>query len=47
MSSINTNVAAMTALKSLQHTSADVLKTQSKISTGLRVNSSADNAAYW
>ncbi len=47
MSSINTNIAAMTALQSLNHTSADVLKTQNRISTGLRVNSSADNAAYW
>jgi flagellin len=47
MNSINTNVAAMTALQSLQQTSKDMLTTQSRISTGLRVASASDNAAYW
>lgn len=47
MSSINTNLAAMTALKSLTNTNNQLLKTQSAISTGLRVASAEDNAAYW
>jgi flagellin len=47
MSSINTNMAAMTALQSLQQTSKDMLTTQNRISTGLKVSSAADNAAYW
>jgi len=47
MSSINTNMAAMTALQSLQQTSKEMLTTQNRISTGLKVGSAADNAAYW
>jgi len=47
MSSINTNTAAMTALKSLQATNAALQNTQERISTGLRVNDASDNAAYW
>jgi len=47
MSSINTNYAAMTALQNLQMTSKDMLQTQSRISTGFKVASAADNAAYW
>lgn len=47
MNSINTNIAAMTALQSLQQTSKDMLTTQNRISTGLRVASASDNAAYW
>jgi flagellin len=47
MNSINTNVSAMTALQSLQQTSKDMLTTQNRISTGLRVASASDNAAYW
>ncbi len=47
MSSINTNRAAMTALASLSMTSAKLESTQQRISTGLRVNSATDNAAYW
>ncbi|HVX37843.1 MAG TPA: flagellin [Hyphomicrobium sp.] len=47
MNSINTNIAAMTALQSLQQTSKDMLTTQSHISTGLRVATASDNAAYW
>ena len=37
MSSINTNLSAMTALQSLQQTSKDLLTTQNRISTGLKV----------
>ena len=47
MSSIMTNSAAMTALKSLQATNAALEITQSRISTGLKVGQAADNAAYW
>jgi flagellin len=47
MASINTNVAAMTALKSLNMTNANLEKTQSRISTGLKVGNAEDNAAYW
>lgn len=47
MSSINTNYAAMSALQNLQMTSKDMLMTQNRISTGLKVSSASDNAAYW
>lgn len=47
MSSINTNHAAMTALQSLNMTNKRLETTQSAISTGFRINSAKDNAAYW
>lgn len=47
MSSINTNIAAMTALQTLSQTNKDLLVTQNRISTGLRVKDASDNAAYW
>ena len=47
MSSINTNVAAMTALQTLTQTNKNLLVTQGHISTGLRVAEASDNAAYW
>ena len=47
MTSINTNIAAMTALQSLNQTNKETLMVQNRISTGLRVASAADNAAYW
>src|SRR5262245_21573959 len=47
MSSINTNVAAMTALQSLTATNKALTETQNRISTGLRVADASDNAAYW
>jgi len=47
MSSINTNLAAMTALQALNSTNMDMLKTQNRVATGLRVSSASDNAAYW
>ena len=46
-SSINTNIAAMTALQSLNATNKDLLTTQNRVSTGFRVNDASDNAAYW
>jgi flagellin len=47
MASINTNIAAMTALRSLTSTNQALTQTQDRISTGLRVGTAADNAAYW
>ena len=47
MSSIMTNTAAMTALKTLQATNSALEMTQSRISTGLKVGDASDNAAYW
>ena len=47
MSSINTNVAAMTALQTLTQTNKQLTQTQSRISTGYRVADASDNAAYW
>ena len=47
MASIMTNVSAMTALQSLTATNKNLDMTQSRISTGFRVGSAEDNAAYW
>jgi len=47
MSSINTNLSAMTALQALKSTQSAMNKTQNQISTGLRVGSAADNASYF
>ena len=47
MDSIKTNFSAMTALQSLQATNRDLLQTQQRISTGYRVATAEDNAAYW
>ena len=47
MSSINTNVAAMTALQSLTQTQKSLTDTQNRISTGMRVAEASDHAAYW
>lgn len=47
MNSINTNFAALTALESLNQTNKSMLETQKRISTGFRVASAEDNAAYW
>lgn len=47
MSSIMTNSAAMTALKSLQATNKNLEMTQARISTGFKVAEAKDNAAYW
>ena len=47
MLSIKTNSSAMVALQNLSNTQREMEKTQSRISTGLRVGSASDNAAYW
>jgi flagellin len=45
--SIMTNISAMTALQSLNLTNKNLSKVQAHISTGYRVASAEDNAAYW
>jgi len=47
MTSVNTNVAAITALRTLQQTNNQLDQTQSRISTGLKIGEAKDNAAYW
>ena len=47
MTSLLTNNAAMTALQTLTQTNKSLEQTQSRISTGMRVSSAQDNAAYW
>jgi len=47
MSSLLTNASAITALQNLSNTQRALQTTQNQISTGLRVSSAADNAAYW
>jgi flagellin len=47
MSSINTNLSAMTALQSLKSTQTAMNKNQNQISTGLRVSEASHNASYW
>lgn len=47
MNSINTNVGAMVALQSLNAISADLLTTQNRISTGLKVASAKDDGATY
>ncbi len=47
MTSILTNVAAMAALQTLRTLGTDMENTQKRVSTGLRVGTASDNAAYW
>jgi len=47
MSSINTNISAMTALQALNQTNKETLMVQNRVATGLRVGNASDNAAYW
>jgi len=47
MTSVNTNVAAITALRTLQSTNQQLDATQSRISTGYKIGEAKDNAAYW
>ncbi len=47
MSSILTNTNAMAALSTLRSISSGMEDTQARISSGLRVGSASDNAAYW
>ena len=47
MSSILTNMSAMSAVASLAATQKSLAQTENEISTGLKVSSASDNAAYW
>ena len=47
MTSILTNTAAMAALQTLRSIDKSMENTQARISSGYRVGSAADNAAYW
>jgi flagellin len=47
MSSVLTNVSALTALQSLSMTQKSLQTTQNEISTGLKISSASDNASYW
>jgi flagellin len=47
MTSILTNTNAMAALSTLRSISSSMEDTQNRISSGLRVGSASDNAAYW
>lgn len=47
VNSINTNVGAMQALQSLNAISAELIATQNRVSTGLRVASAKDDGATW
>jgi Flagellin and related hook-associated proteins len=47
MTSIMTNAAAMAALQTLRDINTKMETTQQRISSGYRVETAADNAAYW
>ncbi|WP_294642819.1 flagellin [uncultured Aureimonas sp.] len=47
MTSVNFNAAATSALRTLQHSNAQLDATQSRIATGLKIGQAKDNAAYW
>jgi len=47
MTSIMTNASAMAALQTLRSINSDMESTQGRISSGYRVQSAADNSAYW
>lgn len=47
MTSLLTNVSAMAALSTMRSISAGMETTQNRISSGMKVSSAADNAAYW
>ena len=47
MASILTNASSMAALQTLRSIGNNMETTQGRISTGLKVGSASDNAAYW
>lgn len=47
MTSINTNNSAMFALQTLRSINKELDATNNRISTGLKINSASDGAAYW
>ncbi|WP_416350458.1 flagellin [Rhizobium sp. AN69] len=47
MTSILTNISAMAALQTLRMIGSNTADTQRQVSSGLRVQTASDNAAYW
>ncbi len=47
MTSLMTNTSSMVALQTLRTINNSLDQTNNRVSTGLRVNSASDNAAYW
>src|SRR5690349_24246927 len=47
MTSIMTNTAAMAALDTLRSINSGMEETQNRVSSGYKVESASDNAAYW
>ena len=47
MTSILTNVSAMAAIQTLRSINTNMETTQARVSSGLRVGTASDNAAYW
>lgn len=47
MSSINTNIGAGMAMRTLTGTQSEMLATQARIASGYRIAEAQDNAAYW
>ncbi len=47
MTSILTNIAAMSALQTLRSINSGMEETQARVSSGMRVETASDNAAYW
>jgi flagellin len=47
MTSILTNIAAMSALQTLRSIGSNMEDTQARVSSGMRVGEASDNAAYW
>lgn len=47
MASIQTNTSAIVALSTLRGINSELHAEQSKVSTGLRIATASDNAAYW
>jgi len=47
MTSIMTNGAAMAALQTLRSINSEMQETQARVSSGYRVETAGDNAAYW
>lgn len=46
-SSILVNASALTALQALNQTQQNLQTTETQVSTGLKISTAADNAAYW
>jgi flagellin len=47
MTSLHTNTAAMTALRTLSTVNGSLADTQSQMATGLRIRAAEDGSAYW